>query len=111
MEKPTTDEVGSEDLEAEPASPAEGRSKEAHDFLRTGGADAGDGADVDARGGVGAGAEEEETTSGGVSTVVSGDEVGTTEGGSGTSVGGDSWATIKATTFATRSRDSDLDFT
>jgi hypothetical protein len=103
MEKPTTDEVGSEDLEAEPASPAEGRSKEAHDFLRTGGADAGDGADVDARG--------DETASGGASTVVSEDEVGTTEGGSGTSVGGDSWATIKATTFVTRSRDSDLDFT
>ena len=111
MEKPTTDEVGSEDLEAELASPAVGRSKDAHDFLRTGGADAGAGADVDAGGGADAGAAEEETESGGVSTVVSRDEVGTTEGGSGTSVGGDSWATIEATTTAARSHDSDLDFT
>jgi hypothetical protein len=48
MEKPTLEEVGSEDLEAEPASPVAGRSKDAHDFLRTGGADAGVGIDVDA---------------------------------------------------------------
>jgi len=111
MEKPTTDEVGSEDLEAEPASPVLGRSKDAHDFLRTGGADAGAGADVDEGVGAGAGAAEEETASGGVSTVVSRDEVGTIEGGSGTSMGGDSWATIEATTPTTRSHDSDLEFT
>jgi hypothetical protein len=109
MEKPTMDEVGSEDLEAEPASPAAGRSNDAHDFLRTGGADAGAGADVDE--GVGTGAAEEEMASVGVGTVVSRDEVGTTEGGSGTSVGGDSWATIEAATPAARSHDSGLDFT
>lgn len=107
MEKPTTDEVGSEDLEAEPASPAAGRSKDAHDFLRTGGADAGAGADVDAGGVADAGATEEETVSGDVSAAVSRD-VGTTEGGSGISVGGNS--TMEATTFASRSHDSDLDF-
>ena len=108
MEKPTTDEVGSEDLETEPASPAAGRSKDAHDFLRTGGADAGVGADVDAGGGAHAGATEEETASGDLCAAVSRD-VGTAAGGSGTSVGGDS--TIEATTFASRSHDSDLDFT
>lgn len=102
MEKPTTEEVGSEDL----ASPAVGRSKDAHDFLRTGGADAGAGADVDAGGGTDAGAAEEETASEGVSAI---DDVGTTEGGSGTSVGGDS--TMEATTSTARSHDSDLDFT
>ena len=105
MEKPTTDEVGSEDL----VSPAVGRSKDAHDFLRTGGADAGAGADVDAGGGADAGAVEEETASEGASAVVSIDDVGTTEGGSGTSVGGDS--TMEATTSTARSHDSDLDFT
>lgn len=103
MEKPIMDEVGSEDLEAEPASPAAGRSKDAHDFLRTGGAAAGDGADVDE----GVGATKEETASGGVGTVGSRDVVGTTEGGSGTS----SSATIEATTPTARSRDSGLDFT
>ena len=110
IEKPMTDEVGSEDLEAEPASPAVGRSKDAHDFLRTGGADAGAGADVTA--GADAGVAEKETASeGGVSTVMSRDEMGATEGDSETSVGGDSWATIEATTSTARSHDSDLDFT
>jgi hypothetical protein len=103
MEKPMTDEVGSEDLEVELASPVVGRSKDAHDFLRTGGADAGAGADVDTGVGADAGAAEEETASGGVSTVVSRDEVGTSAGGSESSVG--------AATPAARSHDSDLDFT
>jgi hypothetical protein len=108
MEKPTTGEVGSEDLEAEPASPTVGRSKDAHDFLRTGGADAGVGVDVDVDAGAGAsaGAAEEETASGGVSTVVSSDA-----GGSGTSERVDSWVTIEATMPATGSHDSDMDFT
>jgi hypothetical protein len=48
---PTTEEVGRDDLEVE-ESPEAGRSKDAQDFLRTGGADAGTGAvDVDAAGG------------------------------------------------------------
>jgi hypothetical protein len=110
MEKPTTEEVGSEDLEAEPVSPTVGRSKDAHDFLRTGGADAGVGVDVDAGAGADAGTAEEETASVGVSTVVSGDEEGSTGGGSGTSVGVDSSVTIEATMPAARSHDSDMDF-
>jgi len=104
MEKPTTEEVGSDDLEAEPASPTAGRSKDAHDFLRTGGADAGVGVDV------GAGAAEEETASGGVSRAVSSDEEGSAGAGSGTSAGVDSWVTIEATMPAARSHDSDIDF-
>ncbi len=53
MEKPTTEEVGRDDFGVE-ASPEAGRSKDAQDFLRTGGADAGAGAvEVDAAGGVG----------------------------------------------------------
>lgn len=109
MEKPTTEEVGSEDLVAEPASPTVGRSKDAHDFLRTGGADAGVGVDVDAGAGADAGTAEEDTASVGVSTVVSGDEEGST-GGSGTSVGVDSSVTMEATMLAARSHDSDMDF-
>lgn len=108
MEKPTTEEVGSEDLEAVPASPTVGRSKDAHDFLRTGGADAGVGVDVDA--GVNAGAAEEVTASEGVGTVSSDDE-GRAGGGSGTSGGVDSWVTIEVTMPAARSPDSDTDFT
>jgi hypothetical protein len=111
MEKPTTEEVGSEDLEAEPASPTVGRSKDAHDFLRTGGAYAGVGVDVDAGAGVSADTAEEETTSKGVSTVVSSDEEGGVVGGSGTSVGVDSWMTREATMPAVGSHDSDMDFT
>lgn len=109
MEKPTTEEVGSEDLEAEPASPTVGRSKDAHDFLRTGGADAGVGVGVDA--GVDAGAAEEGTASEGVSTVVSSDEEGRAGDGSGTSVGVGSWVMIEATMPVARSHDSDTDFT
>ncbi len=109
MEKPTTDEVGSEDLEAEPASPAVGRSKDAHVFLRTGGADAGTGVAMGAGAGADGGVGEEDTASG---TAMSKDEVGTTVGSSGTSVVVDSWVTmIEATTPAARSHDSDLDFT
>lgn len=54
IEMPTTEEVGRDDLEVE-ESPAAGRSKDAQDFLRTGGADTGTGAvEVDAtEGGVG----------------------------------------------------------
>ena len=110
MEKPTMEEVGSEDLEVEPASPTVGRRREAHDFLRTGGADGGVGVDVDAGAGENAGAVEEETVTGGVGTVVSNDEEGSTAGGSGTSAGVDSWATIEATMPAARSHDSDRDF-
>jgi hypothetical protein len=109
MEKPTTEEVGSEDLEAEPASPTVGRSKDAHDFLRTGGADAGVG--VDSGGGANAGAAGEGTASEGVSTVVSSDEEGSAGGGSGTSARVDSWVTIEATMPAACSHDSDMDFT
>jgi hypothetical protein len=50
MEKPTTEEVGRDDLEE---SPEAGRSKDAQDFLRTGGADTGTGAVELAEGGVG----------------------------------------------------------
>jgi hypothetical protein len=110
MEKPTMEEVGSEDLEAELASPAAGRSKDAHDFLRTGGADAGVGVDVDAGAGENAGAAEEETAPGAVGTVASSDEEGSAGGGSGTSAGVDSWVTIEATMPAARSHDSDRDF-
>lgn len=109
MEKPTTEEVGSEDLEAEPASPTVGRSKDAHDFLRTGGADAGVGVDVDA--GVNTGAVEEVAVSEGVKTVMSSDKDGSAGGGSGTSVGVGSWVTIEAPMPAARSDDSDMDFT
>jgi hypothetical protein len=109
MEKPMTEEVGSEDLEAEPASLTVGRSKDAHDFVRTGGADAGVGVDLDAGSGADAGAAEEDTASGGVSTAVSSDDEGC-GGGSGTSVGVDSWVTIEATMPAARSHDSDTDF-
>ena len=108
MEKPTTEEVGSEDLEAELASPTVGRSKDAHDFLRTGGADAGVGVDVDVGAGADVGAAEEETSSGGVSTVVSGDEEGSAGGSSGTSVGVDSWVTVEV--MPARSHDSDMNF-
>lgn len=111
MEKPTTEEVGSEDLEAEVASPAVGRSKDAHDFFRTGGADAGVGVDVDAGAVASAGTAEEETASEGVSTVVSSDEVGSAGGGSGTSEGVDSSVTVEATMPAARSHDSDTDLT
>ena len=54
IEKPTTEEVGRVDLEVE-ESPKAGRSKDAQDFLRTGGTDAGTGVvEVDAvEGGVG----------------------------------------------------------
>jgi hypothetical protein len=110
MEKPTLEEVGSEDLEAEPASPAAGRSKDAHDFLRTGGADAGVGVDVDAEVGENAGTTEEETTSGGMGTVALSDKEGSAGGGSGTSTGVDSWEMIEATMPAARSHDSDRDF-
>lgn len=85
MEKPTTEEVGSEDLEAEPASPTVGRSKDAHDFLRTGGAVADVGVDVDTGAGANADTTGEETVSG-VSTVVLSDEEGSAGDGSGTSV-------------------------
>ncbi len=107
MEKPMTEEVGSEDLEAEPASPTVGRSKDAHDFLRTGGADAGIGVDADAGGGANAGAAGEGTASEGMSTVESSDEEGSAGGGSGTSAGVGSWVTMPAV----RSHDSDMDFT
>jgi hypothetical protein len=110
MEKPTTEEVGSEDLEAEPASPTVGRSKDAHDFLRTGGADVGAGVDADAGAAGDAGAAEEGTASGGVSTVASSDEEGSAGGGSGSSVGVDSWVMIEATMPPARSHDSDMDF-
>ena len=109
MEKPTMEEVGSEDLEAEPASPV-GRSKDAHDFLRTGGADAGVGVVLDAGSGADAGTAEEDTASGGVNTAVSSDEEGNAGEGSGTSVCVDSWVTIEATMPAARSHDSDMDF-
>lgn len=107
MEKPTTEEVGSEDLGVEPASPGVGRSKDAHDFLRAGGADTGVDVDVD----TGAGSAEEETASVGVSTVVSSDEVGSAGGGSGTSMGVISWVTIEGAIPAARSHDSEMDFT
>ena len=111
MEKPTTDEVGSEDLEA--ASPAVGRSKDAHDFLTTGGADTGAGVDADAGEGAGAdaGIVEGGAASGDLGTTVSRDGVGTTAGGSRTSVGAASWVTTETTTPFDRSHDSDLDFT
>ncbi len=51
IEKPTTEEVGRDDLEVE-ESPDAGRSKDAQDFLRSGGADAAAGAvEVAAAGG------------------------------------------------------------
>lgn len=102
MEKPTTEEVGSEDLGVEPASPGVGRSRDAHDFLRVGGADTGVNVDVDA----GAGSTEEETASIGARSVVSSDD----GGGSGTSMGVISWVTIEGTIPATRSHDSEMDF-
>lgn len=113
MEKPTTDEVGSDDLEvdAKPASPAAGRSKDAHDFLRTGGADAGVGADVDPGASAGVGTVEADTVEGDMGTAVSREEVGITTEGSGMSVGGTSWAARRATTFVVGSHDSDLDLT
>ena len=112
IENPTTEEVGSEDLEAETASPAVGRSKDAHDFLRTGEVDDGVGADLEADVGAGAdaGTTEEKAASGGVSTAVSSDEEGSAGGSSGTSVGVDSWVTIEARMPAARSHDSDRDF-
>jgi hypothetical protein len=111
MEKPTTGEVGSENLETVPASPTVGRSKDAHDFLRAGGADVGVNVDVDPCAGASAGAAEEETASGGASTVVSRDEEGSAGGGPDTSVVVDSWVTIEAAMPAARSHDPDLDFT
>lgn len=65
MEKPTTEEVGRDDLEVE-ESPEAGRSKDAQDFLRTGGADAG------------TGAVEVAAVEGGVGVEVSAEEEGTT---------------------------------
>lgn len=110
IENPTTEEVGSEGLEAETASPTVGRSKDAHDFLRTGEVDDGVDVDLDAGTDADAGATEEETASGGVSTAVSSDEEGSAGGGSGTSVGVDSWVTIEVRMPAARSHDSDRDF-
>jgi len=111
MEKPTTEDVGREDLEveAEPVSPCAGRSKEAHDFLRTGGADAGAGADEDA--GAGVGAAEEGAADGGVGSVASRDSVRTTMSSVGVSVRGTSRAVMGAATPAVGSHDPDLDFT
>ena len=84
MEKPTTEEVGRVDLEVE-ESPEAGRSKDAQDFLRTGGADVGTGAvEVDAAGGVG--------------VEVSADGEGATVAGSGTST--ERIASVLATAMA-----------
>jgi hypothetical protein len=71
MEKPMTDEVGSDDLEVEAglASPA-GRSNDAHDFLRPDGVGMGAGAVVDTCGGAGVGAVEADAAERGVGTVV-----------------------------------------
>jgi hypothetical protein len=56
-EKPMTDDVGNDDLEVEAVAPsAVGRSKDAHDFLRTGGTEVSTGVDT----GAGAGAVEVE---------------------------------------------------
>ena len=112
MEKPTTDEVGNDGLEVEgPASLAGWRSKDANDFLRTGGAGAGAGADGDTGATAGMGAVEADAFAGGVGTVVSREGVGTTAGGSVTSAGSTSWVVMGGTTAAIGSHDSDLDFT
>jgi hypothetical protein len=86
-EKPTTGEVGNEDLEveAEPASPAGWRSNDANDLLRTGGAAAGAGADGDVGAGTGVGAVDADAAA---DTVESRGGVGTTVEGSGTSAEG-----------------------
>ena len=73
MEKPTTEEVGRVDLEVE-ESPEAGRSKDAQDFFRTGGADAG------------AGAVEVDAAEGGVGVEVSAEGEGATAVESGTSM-------------------------
>lgn len=75
MEKPTTEEVGRDDLEVEESleSPEAGRSKDAQDFLRTGGADAG------------AGAVEVDAAGGGVGVEISAEGEGATTAESGTS--------------------------
>jgi hypothetical protein len=72
IEMPTTEEVGRDDLEVE-ESPGAGRSKDAQDFLRTGGADTGTGA-VDA-----------DAAEGGVGVEVSAEGEGVTAAESGTS--------------------------
>lgn len=83
MEKPTTEEVGRDDFEVE-ESPEAGRSKDAQDFLRTGGADAG------------AGAVEVDEAGGGVGVDVSAEGEGATAAESGTSTEGVSSELVRA---------------
>lgn len=96
MEKPMTDDVGSDDLEVEaaPASPVVGRSKDAQDFLRTGGAEAETGADAEA----GADAVEVDGVEGGA-----GVEVSTIGMAASTGV---SWVAVDTTTLTVGSDDS-----
>jgi hypothetical protein len=109
MEKPTTDEIGSEDLEVEAVpSPAAGRSKDAHDFLGTGGAEAGTGADAEA----GAGTVEVEVeieidgADGGAGVEVSTERIGATATCSVASPGGASWVAVGTATLAVGSHGS-----
>lgn len=113
MEKPTTVEVGNDDLEVEgPASLAGWRSKDANDLLRTGGAAAGAGADGDKGAAAGMSAvDAADASTGGVATAVSRDGVGTTAWGSATSAVDASWVVMGATKAVVGSHDSDLDFT
>jgi hypothetical protein len=113
-EKPTTDEVGNVDLEveAEPASLAGWRSKDAKDLLRTGGAAPGAGADGDVGVGAGVGPVEVDTAEGGVEdTMVSSEGGETTAEGSGIFAGSNSGAVREAATPVVGSHDSDLDLT
>ena len=121
MEKPTTDEIGSEDLEVEAVlSPVAGRSKDAHDFLGTGGAEAGTGADAEAGVGAeagagmeaGAGAVEVEVeveidrAGGGAGVEVSTERIGATTTCSVASPGSASWVAVGAATLAVGSHGS-----
>ena len=123
MEKPTTDDIGSEDLEVEAVpSPAAGRSKDAHDFLGTGGAEAGTGADAEAgagaeagtgmEAGAGAGAVEVEVeveidgVGRGAGVEVSTERIGATTTSSVASPGGASWVAVGAATLAVGSHGS-----
>ena len=115
MEKPTTDEIGSEDLEVEAVpSPAAGRSKDAHDFLGTGGAEVGTSAGAEAGAGVeaGAGAVEVEVeveidrAGGGAGVEVSTERIGATTTCSVASPGGASWVAVGAATLAVGSHGS-----
>lgn len=115
MEKPTTDEIGSEDLEVEAVlSPVAGRSKDAHDFLGTGGAEAGTGAGAEAGAGMeaGAGAVEVEVeveidrAGGGAGVEVSTERIGATTTCSVASPGSASWVAVGAATLAVGSHGS-----